>query len=86
MRGREFFIRGSFIVGDGQDIRFYEDTWLRDTPLSVQFPPLYSIVNNKNIHVADELANNPLNIRFRRVLQGEIWDSWLDLASRLINV
>jgi hypothetical protein len=52
----------------------------------VKFPSLYSIVNNKNVHVADVLVNAPLNIRFRHVLKGERWDTWLDLVSRLMNV
>jgi hypothetical protein len=36
MRGmNEFFQRGNFI-GDGMNTRFWEDTWLGDTPLANQ--------------------------------------------------
>jgi hypothetical protein len=30
----EFFARGSFIVGNGESVRFWEDIWLGDRPLS----------------------------------------------------
>lgn len=43
----EFFSRGSFQIGNGQNTRFWEDTWLRDYPLSHQYPMLYSIVQRK---------------------------------------
>jgi hypothetical protein len=40
----EFFIRGSFNVGNGMDTEFWEDTWLGKKPLSQQYPSLYIIV------------------------------------------
>jgi hypothetical protein len=43
----EFFERGAFILGDGKDIRFWEDTWLGETPLSSQYPSLYNLVSHK---------------------------------------
>jgi hypothetical protein len=63
-----------------------EDPWLGNTSLADQFPSLYTIVNTENVRVADVLANNPLNIRFRRVLRGERWEAWLDLVSRVMHV
>ena len=36
-----FFNRTKFIVGDGNDTRFWEDTWLGETPLALQYPTLY---------------------------------------------
>jgi hypothetical protein len=60
MRRRDdFFKLGSYILDDGQDVRVWEDTWLGDSQLSVQYPSLYSIVNNKNFRVADVLVNEP---------------------------
>ena len=32
-----FVMRGSFKVGDGQSTRFWEDTWLGDTLLALQY-------------------------------------------------
>jgi hypothetical protein len=65
MRRRDdFFKLGSYILGDGQDVRVWEDTWLCDSQLSVQYPSLYSIVNNKKFRVADVLVNEPLKSQY----------------------
>jgi hypothetical protein len=81
-----FFKNGSFTVGNGQKTRFWEDTWLGDTPLALQYPSLYNIVRRKNVLVADVLSNNPLNIEFRRSLNGNRWAVWLQLVQRLMGV
>jgi hypothetical protein len=87
MVGRDdFFDRGSFILGDGKYIWFWEDTWLGEAPLSSQYSALYNIVSHKHVRVADVLSNTPLNIGFRRVLREDKWESWLDLVQRLTNV
>lgn len=52
----EFFRRGEFVVGNGQTTWFWEDTWLGDTPLGIQYPTLYNIVQRKNVYVASVLA------------------------------
>jgi hypothetical protein len=36
----DFFERGSFIIGNGQNARFWEDTWLGSSPLAHQYPQL----------------------------------------------
>ena len=83
----EFFARGSFIVGNGQETRFWEDTWLGDTPLRVQYPSLYNIVRRKNVSVAAVLSNAPpINLEFRRHLTGINWTLWLQLVQSLMRV
>jgi hypothetical protein len=82
----EFFARGDFIIGNGESVRFWEDTWLGDRPLSVHCPSLFNIVRHKNIFVASVLAEAPLNIEFRRALTGRRWDRWLNLLHKLIDV
>jgi hypothetical protein len=64
----EFFAHGSFVVGDGQTTRCWEDAWLEKTPLLTQYPSLYAIVRHKNVRVIDVLSQTPLNIGFTRVL------------------
>jgi hypothetical protein len=81
-----FFKNGSFTVGNGQKTRFWEDTWFGDTPLALQYPSLYNIVRRKSVLVADVLSNNPLNIEFRRSLNGNRWAVWLQLVQRLMGV
>lgn len=66
--------------------RFWEDTWLGDTPLAHQYPSLYNIVQRKSVLVATVLSSVPLNIGFRRTLTGNKWTSWLHLVHRLIMV
>jgi hypothetical protein len=51
-----FFSRGSLVLGNGKSIRFWEDTWLGDTPLENQYPSLFNIVRRKNVTVADALG------------------------------
>jgi hypothetical protein len=79
----DFFARGSFILGDGSSIRFWEDTWLGGTTLAAQYPSLYSVVRHKDQTVAQILALVPLNIEFRRSLLGA---RWIHLLHRLIDV
>jgi hypothetical protein len=81
----EFLSRGSFIVGNGMDTRFWEDTWLGDKPLSQQYPSLYSIVQWKQVLVANVLSHIPLNISFR-MLSATKRTLWLQLVQRLMNV
>jgi hypothetical protein len=66
----DFFNRGSFKVGDGISVRFWEDIWLGDSSLANQYPSVYNIVQRKNVLVANVLAHSPLNIEFRRALNG----------------
>jgi hypothetical protein len=82
----KFFKRGYFKIGDGQNVKFWEDPWLEKVSLADQYPLLYAIVNNKNKRVAEVMANNPLQITFKRILRGERWETWLDLVSRLMNI
>jgi hypothetical protein len=81
-----FFSRGHFQIGDGQSTRFWEDTWLGNEPLSKQYPSLYNIVQNKHATVASVLSHAPLNIRFRRSLNGNKWSLWLHLVQRLMDI
>jgi hypothetical protein len=82
----EFFSRGYFHLGNGDSIRFWEDIWLGSTSLANQYPSLYHIVQYKNVTVANVLSSVPLNIRFRRVLNGNKWTAWLNLCRRLMSV
>jgi hypothetical protein len=82
----EFFQRGSFVIGDGMGTWFWEDIWLVDTSLANQYPTIYNIARPKNVLVGDVLNQNPLNIRFNRILVGDKWNTWIQLVSRLMNV
>jgi hypothetical protein len=83
---QEFFSRGVFKVGNGSNTRFWEDTWLGKTSLAQQYPSLYNITHHKNVTVAHVLGQSPLNITFRRLLNGNKWSSWLQLCRKLMMV
>jgi hypothetical protein len=65
----QFFGLGSFILKDGKQIRFWENTWTGNQPLMLKFPSLYNIAR-KNNTVVNVFNRIPLNISFRRALVG----------------
>uniref|UniRef100_A0A453KGF6 Reverse transcriptase zinc-binding domain-containing protein n=1 Tax=Aegilops tauschii subsp. strangulata TaxID=200361 RepID=A0A453KGF6_AEGTS len=69
-----FFHHVKFLIGNGTSTRFWEDTWLGETPLALQYPSLYNIVQRKEDYVTTVLNSVPLNIQFRRSLVGERWN------------
>lgn len=79
-----FFNLGSFVLGNGEQIRFWEDVWLGDQPLMRQYPSLYHIVRQKSDTVASILRTIPLNVSFRRTLRGHNLSLWYDLINRVV--
>ena len=74
-------------MGNGETIRFWEDTWLGNLPLQQQYPLLYNLVQQKNATVHDVLHGAPpLNISYRRDLLGHRWDEWSHLCLRLMDI
>jgi hypothetical protein len=82
----EFFKRGRFKVGNGMTVRFWEDTWLGEYPLSLQYLSLYNIVQRKNELVSTVLAHPPMNIGFRRTFNDYKYNLWLHLCQRLMSI
>ena len=87
----DFFKRGNFSVGNGEQTRFWEDTWLGRVSLQTEYPSLYAIASNK--HSTDKhstvhnvLGTAPINLPFRRVLIGDNRTNWLILVERLMRV
>jgi hypothetical protein len=65
-----FFHYGTFLIKDGSQICFYEDSWLGNRPLSEQYSALYSIVRHKSDTIALVMATSPPDVTFRRDLIG----------------
>lgn len=76
-----FFMRSLFEVGDDQSTSFWENNWLEDNPLAVQYPSLYNTALKKDDIVQSVLGSAPLNIQFWRALIGNKWTAWLHLVS-----
>lgn len=66
-----FFNKRKFIIGDGRTTRFWDDTWLGETPLALQYLTLYNIVQRKDSFVSTILGFVRLNIKYKWVLVGE---------------
>jgi hypothetical protein len=82
----EFFERGKFKIGNRVETRFWEETWLGNSPLAHQYPSLYNIVQRKEVSVAQVLSQVPLNIGFRQALTENRGTRWLHLVSKLIDI
>ena len=66
----EFLSLGKFDLGDGSQVRFWEDSWIRPCPLKSLFPALYNIIRRKGVSVRTVLSMTPLNVAFRRSVVG----------------
>ena len=72
---------GKFDLGDGSQVRFWEDSWIRSRPLKTLFPTLYNIVRRKSATARSVLATTPLNVAFRRSLMGVNLRAWHEVVA-----
>ena len=64
-------------------VKFWEDSWLGNSPLCDQYPQLYNIVRKKHDTVVDVLSTQIPNLSWRRDLIGNKLVMWNNLVSRL---
>ena len=83
---RDFLRFGTFLIKDGSQVRFWEDSWLGNSPLCDQYPQLYNIVRKKQDTVADVLSTQIPNLSWRRDLIGNKLVMWNNLVSRLSTI
>jgi hypothetical protein len=76
----------SFVIKDGTNTRFWDDTWIGDKPLKDTYSSLYHIARDKHVTVSKVLSSRPLNISFRRSLVGNNLILWLQLVARVSNL
>ena len=82
----EFLSLGKFDLGDGSQVRFWEDSWITLRPLKSIFPALYNIVMEKSASVRTVLSTAPLNVAFRRSLVWVNLQAWHDVVAMVVNV
>jgi hypothetical protein len=82
----EFLSLGKFDLGDGSQVRFWEDSWIASRPLKSIFPALYNIVRKKSASVKMVLSTTPLNVAFRRSLVGANLQAWHQVVTMVVNV
>ena len=83
---RFFFKFGTFKIKDGSQVKFWEDSWLGNSPLRDQYPQLYNIVRKKHDTVADVLSTQIPNLSWCRDLIGNKLMMWNNLVSRLSTI
>ena len=81
----EFLSLGKFDLGDGSQVRFWEDSWIRARPLKSLFPTLYNIVRRKGAYVRTVLSMTLLNVAFRRSLIGVNLQAWHDVVAMVVD-
>ena len=57
------FNRTKVVIGNGATTHFWEDAWLGDSPLAIQYPSLYRIAQRREVLVATVFQSIPLNIQ-----------------------
>jgi hypothetical protein len=77
---------GSFMIKDGTQIRFWEDTWVGMTPLKQQFSTIFNIAHNPHATVAIVMGGEQYNISFRRALVDDKLREWLKSMGKINNV
>ncbi|KAG2546014.1 hypothetical protein PVAP13_9KG028826 [Panicum virgatum] len=87
---RERFKWGAtFTLGDGRNILFWEDVWVGDIPLRLEFPNLYEYSYNKNCVVSECWIEGEWKMNFRRSFgQDELlqWEQLLHIISQKLEV
>lgn len=59
-----------FKVSKGENVKFWEDTWLDDSPLSITFPSFYGLSFKKGMSIADCWVS-----------EAATWDLWSEKKS-----
>jgi hypothetical protein len=77
---------GKFDLGDGSQVRYWEDSWIRSRHLKPLFPALYNIVRRKGASVRTVLSMTLLNVAFRRSLVGVNLQVWHDVVAMVADV
>ena len=72
-----------FTVNCGDKVRFWEDTWILNTPLKTAFPALYRICSNKSCLVKDCYKEEGWSVLFRRSFGHVEVQQWEELLGVL---
>lgn len=79
----DFLQFGAFLLKDGSQVRFWEDSWIGGKPLKNQYPSLYNIARPKFLTISEVQSSSPPNICWCRHLIGLKLIAWNELQSRI---
>ena len=83
---RDFLRFDRFNLGNGSQVRFWEDVWMDARALNDCFSNIYNIVRKKSTTVKTVLSLRPLNVSFRRSLVGVNLQAWHAIVVMVMNV
>ncbi|GKC56064.1 RNA-directed DNA polymerase, eukaryota, reverse transcriptase zinc-binding domain protein [Tanacetum coccineum] len=84
-KGTDFFDYVQYKLGNGEEIKFWEDKWCDGKYMKDLFPRLYMLENNKSVTVACKINGVALDTSFRRSPRGGVEASQLDALSELVT-
>jgi hypothetical protein len=64
----EFLSLGKFELGDGSQVRFWEDAWIAPCPLKALFPAFYNIFLEERGVCENGLVYNTIKCDFLKIL------------------
>ena len=73
-------------VGNGQDIRFWLDTWFGDFSLKSRFPDLFEISLEPDITLIEVVQSPENGLRFCRQLTGMLWVDFNSLLNIIQSI
>nr|GEV18059.1 RNA-directed DNA polymerase, eukaryota [Tanacetum cinerariifolium] len=85
-QGSDFLAHIQKRLGNGVDTSFGEETWLEDTALKYRYLRLFALEMNKQISVADKLAQEGLGSSFRRAPRGGLESQLSGLISKVGDI
>jgi hypothetical protein len=79
LKVREYYMQGRHIITQsGDKTRFWENSWLLETPLAISEPYLFDICNDKKILVIDVIGKNA-QLDFRRWFSDDDRKKWAEI-------
>lgn len=69
------------MVGNWLNTRFWEDLLVGEAPFNIKFARLYNLTFSTGIRVAEVFEEGWNCVRFRRTLQGETANMWMELQN-----
>jgi hypothetical protein len=73
-------------VRANKQTRIWHDCWLGDCRLKIRFPNLYQIAVNQDLEVEKAFVQGQWSIPFRRQLNENRWQEWIELLDMLNEV
>jgi hypothetical protein len=68
-------------LGNGQKVRFWEDVWVENSSLAIQFWEIYVIINEQNKTVAVLWDGVNLKCTFKRCVNVRLFNMWQEVVN-----